>query len=83
MSSKEIMSEEDFNRIFNARLAEKCCANCKHGKCEYDGYATCRHPKRNDGGYAYEEGELTKKYYSYNTHQYDVCDLWEAKGEKK
>ena len=32
MSSKEIMSEEDFNRIFNARLAEKCCANCKHGE---------------------------------------------------
>ena len=33
MSSKEIMSEEDFNRIFNARLAEKCCAICPALSC--------------------------------------------------
>ena len=81
MSSKEIMCAEDFDRIFNVRLAEKCCANCKHSKCEYEGCATCSHPKRNDGGYTYEEGETAQKYYSYNACQCNVCDLWEAKGE--
>lgn len=81
MSSKEIMCAEDFERVFNMRLAEKCCANCKHGDCEYEGDATCSHPKRNDGGQSYEEGELAQKYYSYNACQCNVCDLWEAKGE--
>lgn len=81
MSSKEIMCAEDFDRVFNVRLAEKCCANCKHGDCEYEGEATCSHPKRNDGGQSYEEGELAQKYYSYNACQCNVCDLWEAKGE--
>ena len=71
------MCSEDFDRIFNVRLAE-CCANCKYGECEYEGCATCSHPKRNDGGYADEEGELASKYYSYNAHQWEVCDLWEA-----
>ena len=80
MSSKEIMCAEDFERVFNVRLAEKCCANCKHGDCEYEGGATCSHPKRNDGGRSYEEGEVAQKYYSYNVCQCNVCDLWEAKG---
>lgn len=80
MQSKEIMCSEDFERAFHVRLAEKCCANCKHGECEYEGCATCRHPERNDDGYTYEQGELASKYYSYNAHQCDVCDLWEAKG---
>ena len=82
MSSKEIMCAEDFDHIFNVRLSEKCCANCKHGDREFEGEATCSHPKRNDGGRAYEEGELAQKYYSYNARQCNVCDLWEAKGEK-
>lgn len=81
MPSKEIMCCEDFERAFHVRLAEKCCANCKHGGSEYEGFATCSHPKRNDGGYADEEGE--SKYYTYNAHQCDVCDLWEAKGKVK
>ena len=33
MPSKEVMCSDDFERIFNVRLAEKCCANCKHGEC--------------------------------------------------
>lgn len=81
MSSKEIMCAEDFVRIFNVRLAEKCCANCKYGDCEYEGGATCRHHKRNDGGWLYEKGEVSQKYYSYNVCQCNVCNLWEAKGE--
>jgi hypothetical protein len=79
MQSKEIMCSEDFERAFHVRLAEKCCANCKHGEREYEGFATCSHPKRNDVGYVDEEGE--SKYYTYNAHQCDVCDLWEVKGE--
>ena len=52
MSSKEIMSEEDFNRIFNARLAEKCCANCKHGEpCDYEcGTEKWRKALQDEGG---------------------------------
>ena len=77
MSVCSIMSIEDFDRTFHTRLADKCCANCKHGECEYEGGATCRNPKRNDGGYLYEKGEPSSKYFSYNTMQCDVCDLWE------
>lgn len=82
MGKNKIMCEEDFEKCFNWRTAEKCCANCKHGEGEYEGYATCYHPKRNDGGYAYKEGELVSKCFPYNTHKCDVCDLWEAKGKK-
>ena len=31
MQTKEIMCREDFEREFHVRLADKCCANCKHG----------------------------------------------------
>ena len=61
MAAKEIMCAEDFDRIFNVRLAEKCCANCKHSKCEYEGCATCFNPKRNDGGYIYTKKEIRRK----------------------
>lgn len=73
MPSKEIMCCEDFERTFKVRVADKCCANCKYSDNEYEGFATCRHPKRNDGG------EDESSYYSYNAHQWEVCDLWEAK----
>ena len=78
------MCSEDFEVAFHVRLAARCCANCKHGKNEYDGYATCFHPKRNDGGRDYEAGETTSKWSSYNTWQNSVCDLWEKNngGEK-
>ena len=71
--SEKIMCMEDFDTTFHVRLADKCCANCKHGEYECEGGATCRNPKRNDGGYLY-----------YNTLQCNVCDLWEKeeRGEK-
>lgn len=81
MLTKKIMCCEDFERVFNVRRAQKCCANCKYGSCEYEGFATCSHPKRNDGGCKNEEGEGS--YYPYNAHQCDVCDLWKKKGSKK
>lgn len=81
MQSQEIMCSEDFERIFNVRVAEKCCANCKYGGIKYEGFATCSHPKRNDCGYGYEEGE--EKYYPYNILQCNTCDLWEKKGNVK
>ena len=77
----EILCCEDFEVAFHVRLAEKCCANCKHGECEYEGCATCMHPKRNDGGKDYQLGVTTSKWYSYNAMQFNVCDLWECKEE--
>ena len=76
---QQIMCKKDFDDVFHVRVADRCCANCKHGENEYEGGATCRHPKRNDGGHDYEEGITTSKWYSYNTMQCDVCDLWEGK----
>lgn len=75
----KIMCEADFNKAFHVRLADKCCANCKHGENEYEGGATCSHPSRNDGGNAYENGECASKWYGYNTMQCNVCNGWEAK----
>ena len=66
----KITSMSDFEKAFNFRRAEKCCGNCKYGKCEYDGGATCRHPKRND---ADEDGI---PYLKHNVMQIGVCDLW-------
>lgn len=83
MNDNKIMCAEDFEKCFNVRLAEKCCANCKHGECEYEGYVTCRHHKRNDGGYAYESGELAYKICTYNSSKCYVCDQWEAKSKSK
>lgn len=80
--SKEITCCEEFERMFNVRLAEKCCANCKHGEREYEGCATCKHPKRNDTEYWYKD-EDTLPYAPYNVKQFNVCDLWEAKGKTK
>ena len=77
--SAKIMCREDFERAFHVRLADRCCANCKHGESEYEGCATCRHPFRNDGGKDYEAGERASKVYSYNSMQHEVCDLWEQK----
>ena len=81
MTNEEIMCCEDFERVFHVRLAEKCCANCEYGDCEYEGCVTCSHPKRNDCGYGREEEEDSSRYYSYNARQCDVCDLWKQKGE--
>lgn len=76
-----IMCEDDFAKAFNVRLADKCCANCKHSSNDYGGYTyvTCSHPKRNDGGNKYESGETTRKFNEYNAPQCYVCDGWEAK----
>lgn len=75
----KIMCEADFDKAFHVRLADKCCANCKYGKNEYEGGATCSHPSRNDGGNDYEKGECSSKVWKYNTMQSCVCDGWEAK----
>ncbi len=75
----KIMCEADFDKALNVRLADKCCANCKHGENEYEGGATCSHPERNDGGNYYENGECARKVWEYNTMQGYVCDGWEAK----
>jgi hypothetical protein len=69
----EITSISDFEKEFHLRFAEKCCGNCKYGKCEYDGDATCSHPKRNDTN---EDGV---PYLKRNVMQMSVCDLWEKK----
>lgn len=79
MQSQEIMCSEDFERIFNVRLAEKCCANCKHGEIEYEGDATCIHPNRNDTG-CWAKEDATLPYQTFNVMQSNVCDLWEAEG---
>ena len=67
---------KDFDRTFHLRIADQCCGNCRHGKCEdeyglnWQGEATCSHPKRNDGDPPYELG---------NVLQCQTCDLWEGK----
>jgi hypothetical protein len=68
MQSKEIMCDEDFEKCFNVRLA-KCCASCKYGDLEYEGEATCEHPKRPSG----------LGYFAYSVLQCQVCNLWESK----
>lgn len=80
MQTKGIMCREDFAREFHVRLADKCCANCKHGENECEGEATCMHPKRNDTGYWAEE-DVTLPYQAFNVIQSNVCDLWEPKGK--
>lgn len=72
----KITSISDFEEAFHLRLAEKCCGACKYGECEYDGDATCSHPKRNDTD---EEGV---PYLKCNVMQISVCDLWEKKERK-
>lgn len=79
MKSKEIKCREDFERIFNVRIAEKCCASCKHSDIEVEGDATCKHPKRNDKGQLSKE-DAVSTYKTFNVMQSSVCDLWE-KGE--
>ena len=72
-----INSMEDFEKAYHFREAERCCANCFHGKCEFDGCATCNHPYRNDNGKGVED-----RIERYNVSAINVCDLWEpdAKG---
>lgn len=41
MQTKEIMCREDFEREFYVRLADKCCANCKHGEIECEELKPC------------------------------------------
>jgi hypothetical protein len=81
MDKNKIMCEKDFARCFNVRIADKCCANCKHCECECEGEATCMHPNRNDTGLWAEE-DATFPYQRFNVWQHNVCDLWEAKGEQ-
>lgn len=76
--ASRIMCMEDFDKAFHLRLAERCCANCKHGEREFEGGATCCHPKRNDGGES-----LMYKWFLYNTSQCNVCDLWEGGEDAK
>ena len=69
----KITCMSDFEKAFNLRRAEKCCGNCKYGECEYDGDATCSHPKRHDTD---KDGI---PYSQCNVMQMSVCDLWEKK----
>ncbi len=75
----KIMCKDDFNKAFNVRLADKCCANCKYGESEFDGDATCSHPERNDNGNDCWNRKCDRKFRHYNTTQCHVCDGWEAK----
>lgn len=70
----EINSVEDFERVFNYRMADRCCANCKHGENEYEGCATCHHRERFDFG-----RDNDTRVMSYNALQHFVCDAWERK----
>ena len=72
VESDEINCAEDFERKYNYRLAERCCANCKHGENGYEGCATCRHPERFDFG---RHNDFRIR--AYNVNQSDVCDAWE------
>lgn len=74
-----IMCMEDFDKAYHLRTAERCCLNCRHGECEWEGGATCSHPLRNDGGKDQEDGEPAQRVYSYNTMVCNVCDLWKPK----
>lgn len=61
------MTWREFEKAYNVRLAEKCCASCKHGDVCYEGEANCNHP--------FVRGELPR-----GGMIDDVCDLWEKKG---
>ena len=76
-SEIEINSTKDFEKKFNYRTADRCCANCKHGENEYEGGATCHHVERFDFG---RDADI--RIMSYNVLQCDVCDAWEAKEAK-
>ncbi|MBO7686727.1 MAG: hypothetical protein J6V72_10095 [Kiritimatiellae bacterium] len=61
------MTWKDFEKAYNFREADKCCANCKHGEVEYEGECTCNHP-------------LIDKYECSGNMINNVCDLWEKEG---
>lgn len=63
------MTWAEFKERHNFRLADKCCANCKHGSVGYEGECDCEHPLI-DSDERWLLGNMID----------DVCDLWERKG---
>lgn len=72
-----INSKEDFERESHYRIADRCCGNCKHGLGDFEGEATCEHPKRNDFGHCGDPGD--RKVMTDNVWQCNVCDWWEKR----
>ena len=60
------MNWKDFEKAYNFRVSEKCCANCKHGEIEYEGECTCVHP-------------IIDKHECSGNMIHNGCDLWERK----
>lgn len=63
------MLDEEFERKYHARCADKCCLNCEYGFPEYEGELTCEHPERNTS--------------RFNSSWHYVCDLWKKKGAEQ
>ena len=64
--------DEEFDKKYHRRGAEKCCAHCLYGEPDFEGEARCSHPKR-----GYKPAEEVR----LNTMCDNVCDLWEPKRE--
>lgn len=60
------------------REVEKCCANCKFVKHEWEGEVSCKHPTLT---YVDEYGEPRKA--DLGIAQYTVCDLWQKQEDAK
>lgn len=58
------MTWEEFEKAYNFREADKCCANCKHGRVGYEGECSCVHP------FVFHQ-KLT------GNMVHNVCDLWD------
>ena len=63
------MKWQEFKTAHNFRIAEKCCANCKHGAEGYESECDCENPLIDEEDRWRAGGEIN-----------NVCDLWEAEG---
>ena len=60
------MTWVEFAKTYHFRVAERCCANCKHGKVRYGGECDCTHPL------VVDDDDITGRSIA------DVCDLWDT-----
>ena len=44
------MTNQEFEKKYNYRMADKCCGCCRHGDSEADGECACKHPDRDGYG---------------------------------
>ena len=78
MTSRELIKVEAcFQKKYNPRMADRCCANCKFAELHYDGMATCKHPERE----YFNEFTQEREFDMFNVSFHDVCDGWMKKPE--